>query len=210
MAVQVERNALDDFCMHLFRALDSLGLLPRQLSAKPTEFEKYPRLLLGSIQRYNDVVAGYLEWESRLLRAAEYRKDKHYPKLEMLRQWMTANEKLFANKTNMQHLKSSLYARVFQYLYPRRVLVNAYCLKHKGKEDALSQEILSCEFPHSMVEEVKKIREIYREEWETIVEDARQTLQENAAYYRKVLSGKEPIETETEAAEALEMNNEEE
>jgi len=125
MAVQVDRQTLDEFCPHLFRVLDGLGLLPRQLRAKPTEFEKYPRLLFGSIQRYNDVEAGFREWESRVLRAAGYRKEERYPEMEALRQWMAEHAALFTNKTNMQHLKSSLYARVFQYLYPRRVLVNA-------------------------------------------------------------------------------------
>ncbi len=59
MALQINRQELDEFCPKLFRLLDSLGLLPRQLWAKPNEFEKYPRLLLGSIQRYNDVEAGF-------------------------------------------------------------------------------------------------------------------------------------------------------
>lgn len=204
MAVQVDRKTIDEFCPRLFRALDGLGLLPRQLSAKPTEFEKYPRLLFGSVQRYNDVEAGFKEWEGRVLRAAEYRREERYPELEALRQWMVEHAALFANKTNMQHLKSSLYARVFQYLYPRRVLVNAYCKRHQGNEGALTPDFLAHEFPDSVAETVKKIEETYQNDWDAIVGDARRALLKNAQYYRKVLSGKEPIETPPETTEELE------
>ncbi|MBN1921515.1 MAG: hypothetical protein JW892_09735 [Anaerolineae bacterium] len=211
MAIQVDRELLDELCPRLFRALDGLGLLPRQLSAKPTEFEKYPRLLFGSIQRYNDVEAGFREWESRVLRAAEFRREKHYPELEALRRWMAERATLFTNKANMQHLKTSLYARVFQYLYPRRVLVNAYCIMHQGNMEALTPEFLERELPGSGVEAIHKVQATYQSEWETIVADARQTLLDNAAYYHKVLSGKGSVETERELSdEALETNQEEE
>lgn len=210
MAVQVDRETIDDFCPRLFRTLDGLGLLPRQLSAKPTEFEKYSRLLFGSIQRYNDVEAGFREWESRVLRAAEYRREDHYPELEALRQWMAEHASIFTNKTNLQHLRSSLYARVFQYLYPRRILANAYCVKHQGTEEALAPDFLDREFPGSVETEVQKVQETYQAEWKTIVADARRTLEENAAYYRKVLSGKEPVETPPEVPEETAVTPEEE
>lgn len=210
MAVQVDRKSLDQFCPRLFQTLDRLGLLPRQLSAEPTKFEKYSRLLFGSIQRYNDVEAGFREWESRVLRAAGYRLEERYSELETLRQWMTEHADLFTCKANMQHLKSSLYARVFQYLYPRRVLVNAYCLHHKGNEDALTPDFLESNFPGSVDTAVEKVREIYQAEWETIVADARRALLENAAYYRKVLSEKESVGTPLEVVEETEINHEEE
>lgn len=210
MAVQVDRKEVDEFCPRLFQALDGLGLLPRQLRAKPTEYEKYPRLLFGSIQRYNDVEAGFREWESRVLRAAEYRKETRYPELEALRQWMAGHATLFANKTNMQHLKSSLYARVFQYLYPRRVLVNAYCLKHRGNEGALAQDFLTHAFPDSVEGEVQKLQATYQAEWGIIVADALKTLLDNVPYYRRVLGGKEPVETPLEFITEPETNSEEE
>lgn len=210
MAVQVDRKLLDEFCPRLFQTLDRLGLLPRQLSAKPTEFEKYSRLLFGSIQRYNDVEAGFCEWESRILRAAGYRLEERYPELETLRQWMVKHTDLFTSKANMQHLKSSLYALVFQYLYPRRVLVNAYCLHHKGNDDALAPDFLENNFPDSVKAVVDKLQETYQTEWETIVADARRTLLENTAYYRKVLSGKEAVETPPEVVEESEINQKEE
>jgi hypothetical protein len=210
MAVEVDREKLDEFCPRLFRALDGLGLLPRQLRAKPTEFEKYPRLLFGSIQRYSDVEAGFREWESRVLRATEYHREERYPELEALRQWMARNASLFNNKTNMQHLRSSLYARVFQYLYPRRVLVNAYCLKHQGNEGSLAPDFLASAFPGSVAGEVQKVQTTYQAEWETIVADARKALLENTAYYRKVLSGKDLAVTPPESIEEPEIRSEEE
>jgi len=211
MAVQVDRKTLDEFCPRLFRALDNLGLLPRQLSAKPTEFEKYPRLLFGSIQRYNDVEAGFREWESRVLRQdeAQYRKVEQYPELEALRQWMAQHADLFTGKVNMQHLRTSLYARVFQYLYPRRVLVNAYCFKHKSNLEALTPEFVARALPDSVSEVVQKVQEAYQAEWEMIVADARKTLLDNAAYYRKVLSGKESMETVPDTAEESDTNSQE-
>jgi hypothetical protein len=195
MAVKVDREPLDEFCPRLFRVLDKLGLLPKSLRDKPTAYEKYPRLLFGSIRRYNDVEAGFKEWESRVLRVAEFRKEEHYPELEALRQWMVKHADLFGNKANMQHLASSLYARVFQYLYPRRVLVQAYCLKHQGNLEALSADFLARQLPGSVADVIQKLESTYESEWDTIVADARQAVLENNAYYRKVMSGKEPLET---------------
>jgi hypothetical protein len=193
MALHVDREELDTFCPMLFRTLDGLGLLPQSLSAKPNEFEKFPRLLFGSIQRYNDVEAGFKEWEGRVLRDAPYRKEEHYPNLEALRRWMVQHAGLFTGKANMQHLRTSLYARVFQYLYPRRVLANAYVGKHQGNLEAIKPEFLAERLPMSVEAEAQKIRETYSAEWETIVTDTRASLLANAAYYRKVLQGKEPI-----------------
>ncbi len=57
---------------------------------------------------------------------------------------------------------------------------------------------------------MQKVREVYQDDWDAIVADARQTLLENAHYYRKVLSGKEPIETSPETTEEFEPIEEEE
>jgi hypothetical protein len=211
MALNVNRKELDEFCPRLFRTLDELGLLPLNLrKAKPNELEKYPRLLFGSIQRYNDVEAGFKEWESRVLRQDEvqYRKEERYPSLDELRRQMAQNANLFTNKTNLQHLRTSLYARVFQYLYPRRVLVNAYCVKHKGNPAAIEPEFVAGSLPGSIEIEVEKLKQTYVGEWEAIAEDARVSLIANRGYYRKVLEGKEslpaseePVESEIEEIE---------
>jgi hypothetical protein len=193
MALQVDRTELDRLCPELFRTLDGLGLLPLQLWAKPNEFEKYPRLLFGNIQRYNDVEAGFKEWQSRVLRDAPYRKEEYYPELESLRQRMVQNAQVLTKKANMQHLRTSLYARVFQFLYPRRVLANAYCAKHQGDITAIEPKSVEQQLPASIEAEVHKLRETYGDEWEAILADARNSLIANAAYYRKVLIGKATI-----------------
>ena len=205
MALHIDRKELDEFCTKLFRTLDGLGLLPLQLYAKPNEFEKYPRLLFGSIQRYNDVEAGFREWESRVLRDAPYRKDEHYPELEALRQWIVQQTNVFTSKANLQHLRTSLYARVFQYLYPRRVLVNAYCAKHRGNSEALQPEFVERALPQSIETEIQKLLDIYGGEWEIIVADVRANLISSVAYYRKVMRGEEPVaQLELEAVETEE------
>lgn len=193
MALQVDREQLDEFCPRLFRTLDGLGLLPLQLWAKPNEFEKYPRLLFGGIQRYNDVEAGFKEWGSRVLRDAPYRKEECYPELEALHRWLMNNKDIFTRKVNQQHLRTSLYARVFQYLYPRRVLVNAYCVKQQGYPKALEPEFVEKALPQSVETEIQKLKETYSDEWVTIIADAKASLIANAAYYRKMLRGEEPI-----------------
>lgn len=193
MALSVNRQELDDFCPQLFRTLDNLGLLPLQLWAKPNEFEKYPRLLFGSVQRYNDVEAGYKEWESRVLRDAPYRKEERYPELEELRQWMAQHSDLFTSKVNIQHLRTSLYARIFQYVYPRRVLANAYCSKHQGNPEAIKESFVMQAMPESIEVEVQKLKEVYSDEWKNIIAATRVSLIANAAYYEKVLRGKEAV-----------------
>jgi len=207
VALSINHKELDEFCPRLFRTLDSLGLLPLQLWAKPTEFEKYPRLLFGSIQRYGNVEAGFTEWESRVLRHAPCRKEEHYLDLEALRQWMVQYAPLFNSKPNLQHLRTSLYARVFQYLYPRRVLANAYCVKHQGNPKAIEAEFIDKTLPDSISEEVKKLREVYSDEWDSIVADAKASLVANSAYYRKVLRGEESVapSEETKALESQEI-----
>jgi len=203
MAMNVNRQELDEFCPQLFRTLDGLGLLPLQLWAKPTEFEKYPRLLFGSIQRYNDVEAGFKEWESRVLRQDEvqYRKEERFPDLENLRRRMAQKANLFTSRGNLQHLRTSLYARLFQYLYPRRVLANAYCVKHKGNPAAIETEFVAEALPKSIEAEIEKLKQTYGDEWDAVVADARASLIANRGYYKKVLAGKEQLTTPKESVE---------
>lgn len=195
MALSVNRKELDEFCDRLFRTLDGLGLLPMSIGpdTKPHEYEKFSRFLLGSIKRYNDVETGFREWESRVLRQenAQYRKKELYPVLEQLRQWLAANSKLLVeNKVNLQHLLASLYARVFNYLYPRRVLALAYCVKHQGNSEAINREFLATALPNSVEQEVEKLRQTFMQEWDTIVADTKSAILANAQYYRSVLKGK--------------------
>lgn len=214
MALDVDREKMDEFYPKLFRLLDRLGLLPEDRvsirgtfypwhRAKPNEFEKYPRLLLGSIQRYNNVGAGFKDWESRVLRDAHYRKEEYYLDLETLRQWLMKNANLFAG-VNTQHLRTSLYACMFQYLYPRRVLANAYVFKSQQNRwlDALDPRVLDEKFPRVVETEIEKIRGAFSNDWGSIVDDARRDLLTNAKLYSRKLKGelKEEVLEEPEAS----------
>jgi len=236
MTLQLDPE-LNEFCPMLFRTLDTLGLLPRGLSYKrdasnrlqritPSEFEKYPRLLFGCIQRYNDVEAGFSEWESRLLREVESPtlREAHYHEIEQLRQWMVKRKEMFVKKSNLQHLRTSLYARVFQYLYPRRVLATSYCHVHKGNPDVVGkfnshieargsedrtsaladlERLLDSTFPDTVLDSVQKVRESF-DGWQSIVQDAKASLLLNARYYRRLLIGEEPsAPPEAEAVEEI-------
>lgn len=195
MALQIDREKLDEFCPKLFRLLDSFGHLPHSLRAKPNEFEKYSRSLFGKIQRNQDsegnrdVEAGFREWENTVLRRSPYQREENYLEIEDLRAWMVGNQEVFTKSANMQHLKSSLYARVFQYVYPRRVLANTYCQKHKGNVEAIKAEVLNQQFPASIEPEIQKLKETYADDWETIVADVRNNFRTKANYYHKALQG---------------------
>jgi len=190
-----------------------MGLLPSQLWAKPNEYEKYSRLLIGGIQRYNDIESGFKEWSGRILRDAYYRKKEFYLDLESLRQWMMGHSDMFKSKVNLQHLLTSLYARVFHYLYPRRVLANAYCEKYKNNTNILNKfrkyvtakspeekqnakaalkQILDETFPNTL-DSINKLKDVYQDDWETIVDDTKARLITNASYYHKMLHSEESI-----------------
>ena len=211
MALQIDREKLDEFCPKLFRLLDSFGHLPRSLRAKPNEFEKYPRSLFGKIQRNQDsegnrdVKAGFREWENTVLRRSPYQREENYLEIEDLRAWMVGNQEVFTKAANMQHLKSSLYARIFQYVYPRRVLANTYCQKHKGNVDAIKAEVLDRQFPTSIEPEIQKLKETYADDWEAIVADVYNNFTTKAKYYRSVLRGEiktdQPDDSETPDSE---------
>lgn len=218
MAINIDREKLDEFCSRLFRVLDNQGLLPRSLGWRrdasgklrkiaPTEFEKYPRLLFGVIQRYNDAEAGFREWESRVLRAVKSPnvREEHHPELTELRRWVVDNKEVFDKGANVQHLRTSLFARVFDYLFPRRALANAYCNAHKGAPRAIEPEFLERKLPDSIEADVQNLRRVYSdEEWKAIVADTRSSLIANAAYYRMVLGAEESVTLSAEEVEEVE------
>lgn len=186
---KVDTKELDEFCNLLFHALDQMGgdLLPFFLSKKPTSYEKYPRLLLGHIRYYNDVVAGFEEWAGKVLRDGdEYRRAEEYPELETLKIWLLDNRELFENrKDNLNHLKRSLYARAYEYLYPRRLLTTAYAKANQGNPDALEKEAIRTQFRQEVQTHIDELAEIYgdRDRLQKIVDDAEEFLISNRKRY---------------------------
>jgi len=186
---KVDTKELDEFCSLLFFALDQMGgdLLPFFLSDKPTSYEKYPRLLLGHIRYYNDVEAGYEVWAGKVLRDGnEYRRVGEYPELEKLKSWLLSNRALFENrKDNLNHLKRSLYARAFEYLYPRRLLTTAYAEANRGNPDALEEDAIRAGFRQVVQTQIDELAELYGEgvKLQKIVADAEEFLISNRKRY---------------------------
>lgn len=192
MPKKVDTEKLNEFCEILFRVLDRLGggredLLPLFLSEKPTSYEKYPRLLLSHIRYYNDVEAGFEEWKSKVLRDSnDYRKDEEYPEVLVLKKWLMENRSLFENhKDNLNHLKRSLYARVYEYLYPRRLLTGAYAEANRGNSEALEEDAIRSKFRQEVKSHIDKLSVVYGndEKLQKIIDEAEEYLIANRKRY---------------------------
>lgn len=190
MPRQVNTTELDEFCQLLFRTLDRLGgdLLPLFLSERPTSYEKYPRLLLGHMRYNDDVEAGFEEWKNKVLRdASDYRREKEFPELLTLKAWLVDHRSLFeGRKDNLNHLKRSLYARAYQYLYPRRLLTGAYAEANRGNPQALEEDAIRANFRQIVQPHIAKLTEVYGEgeRLQTIVAEAEDFLIINRHRYR--------------------------
>jgi hypothetical protein len=194
MPRQVNTAELDEFCGLLFRALDRLGgdLLPLFLSERPTAYEKYPRLLLGHIRYYDNVEAGFEEWKSKVLRdSSDYRREEEFPELLALKKWL------------LDHLKRSLYARAYEYLYPRRLLTGAYAEVSRGKPEALEEDAIRANFRQVVQPHIARLAEVYGEgeRLEKIVTEAEEFLIANRQRYRWKLREMETAATPEEVAE---------
>jgi hypothetical protein len=208
MPKKVDTEKLNEFCDQLFRTLDRLGgdredLLPLFLSEKPTAYEKYPRLLLSHIRYYDDVEAGFEEWKSKVLRDSnDYRRDEEYPELLALKKWMIENRALFENrKDNLNHLKRSLYARTYEYLYPRRLLTGAYAEANRGNPEALEEDAIKSEFRSEVKPHINRLAAVYgdSEKLQRIVDEAEEFLIANRKRY--VWKLKEMASSEAHATE---------
>jgi hypothetical protein len=207
MPRQVNTAELDEFCGLLFRALDRLGgdLLPLFLSERPAAYEKYPRLLLGHIRYHDNVEAGFEEWKSKVLRdASDRRKEEEFPELLALKAWLLEHRSLFeGRKDNLNHLKRSLYARSYEYLYPRRLLTGAYAEANRGNPDALEEDTIRANFRRVVEPHIAKLKEVYgeKERLEKIVAEAEEFLIANRQRYRWKLREMETAATTEEVPE---------
>lgn len=199
MPRQVDTAELDEFCHLLFRTLDRLGgdLLPLFLSERPTAFEKYPRLLLGFIACYDNVEAGFEEWKNKVLRdASDYRRQQEFPELLALKKWLREHRDLFeGRKDNLNHLKRSLYARVYEYLYPRRLLTGAYAEANRGRPEALEEEAIRANFRQVVQPQIARLEEVYGagERLQAVILEAEEFLVANRQRYRWKLREMEAI-----------------
>jgi hypothetical protein len=214
MPRQVNTAELDEFCQLLFRTLDRLGgkrdrdLLPLFLGgrdATPTAYEKYPRLLLGHIRYHDNVEAGFEEWKSKVLRdASDRRREEEFPELLALKKWLLEHRSLFeGRKDNLNHLKRSLYARAYEYLYPRRLLTGAYAEANRGNPDALEENVIRANFRKVVEPHIAKLKEVYGEgeRLQTIVAEAQEFLIANRQRYRWRLREMETATTTEEVVQ---------
>jgi len=214
MPRQVNTCELDEFCGLLFRILDHLGsdLLPLFLSERPTSYEKYPRLLLAHIRYYDNVEAGFEEWKSKVLRdASDYRREEEFPELLALKKWLLDHRDLFeGRKDNINHLKRSIYARAYEYLYPRRLLTGVYAEANRGNPDALEEDAIRTNFHQLVQPHIVKLAEVYGEgdRLKTIVDEAEEFLIANRQRYRWKMKEIEPEEVTEESAEIKEVTEE--
>lgn len=195
MPKTVDTKLLDEFCVILFRALDSLSggiggtdFLPFFLDERPNAYERYPRLLFDCIRNRNDVEAGYKEWATKILRDANaYQREKEFEQLLSVKQWLIEHRSLFENRTdNLAHLKRSLFFLSYDYLAPRRRLTTYYANANAGKPEALSAEVIKERFGEVTREERARLAKIYGEgeQIESIYHDALSFLLANNPRYR--------------------------
>lgn len=186
MAKDVPVEKLDEFCDLLFRAVDRADLLPRSLAKAPHAFEKYPRLLVGLLGRYKDVEAAFAEWETKALRSTHNsRRESVHPYFNAIRTWLVTpeNRRLFEGenrKDNVNHLKRSLFGRLYMWLYPRRRLVRAYAQAHGGDGEYFTNDAIADNF-QEILDRVQEETDITMSD--ATVADAQAILAAKRAYY---------------------------
>lgn len=188
MPKNINVEKLGAFCDHLFRALDHAGLFLPRLGEAAHAFEKYPRLLVGLLGRYENVEIGFSEWETRTLRGVDRQKrESVYPSFQVLRNWLVTSENrsLFEveelRKDTLNHLKRSLYGRVYAWLYPRRRLTVAYAQTHIGNQAQFELEAINRDFKTTTQPTQQELGDIVSK---SVIEDAREFLIAKRKYYQ--------------------------
>jgi len=213
----LDEKELSRLCYTVFRAMDVLGFLPLSLKSReatPSRLEKYPRLLLGYLQRYDDPIVAFKEWESKLLRdvrndEANFRKDKYFGVVGDVEKWLEDHRGVFngrGKKLIIQHLRGSLYARIFAYMYPRRAICSAVSEEMRDRKGSYEEALQKFDDIVTQSYELDRIKEIVGdEEWQIALNDAKQIFAEASGFYKKVIAGK----IEEEAEETIEIEEEE-
>lgn len=198
----LDERELDRLCYTVFKAMDVLGLLPLSIRSRettPSRLEKYPRLLLGYLQRYDDPIMAYKEWVSKLLRDvpnddANFRKDKYFCMLGDIEKCLEENRDAFKGRNKkliVQHLRGSLYARIFAYLYPRRAICFAVSDEVRDGKGSYEEALQKFDDIVDHAYELEQVKEIISDdEWRVAVEDAKQIFTESSAFFKKIISGK--------------------
>lgn len=189
MPKNIDVEKLDVFCDRLFRALDHADLFPIGLGEAAHAFEKYPRLLIGLLGRYDNVEIGFSEWETRTMRGVkEWKRESVYPFFCELRTWLVTSEnrnlleKQEHRKDTLNHLKRSLYGRVYAWLYPRRQLAVAYTQAHIGIQGQFEPEAINRDFETTSQSTQQELGDCVSK---SVTEDAREFLIAKRKFYQR-------------------------
>ncbi len=211
MTTKIDEQKVTKFTESLFSLIDNINLFPISLVSRestPTCLEKYPRLLFGFFRRYDNVDVAFNEWSSKLLRAVDNKKiwEERMLDLMNLKNWCIENRSLFEGpnkKIYLQHLRGSLFARLYQYLYPKRMICmtvskhikQEYLIPKGASDDQLKKELKEIietdeTFKKIMTKleevELKELKGIFND-WNERVKDARKFLLSRVFYYAKII-----------------------
>lgn len=212
MPKNIDVEKLDVFCDHLFRALDHANLFPTSLGEAAHAFEKYPRLLIGLLGRYDNVEISFSEWETRTLRGVvdKQKRESVYPYFRELRTWLVTSENRSLleeqehRKDTLNHLKRSLYGRVYAWLYPRRRLAVAYAQAHIGIQEQFKPEAINRDFETTSQSTQRELGDCVSK---SVIEDAREFLIAKRNYYKSWKPNQEIVDLDdNETALAEEAN----
>ncbi|PRX21209.1 hypothetical protein BX659_1327 [Orenia metallireducens] len=191
MGQKIDTQKLKAFTEDLFSQLVLIsGVFPKNFHKAPTEFEKYPRLLIKKILKYDaeegkDVLAGYREWSTKILHSAKGFYDKDKKKIaeitEEIKKSVVKNEKVLSKKSNLLYLKRSLFGWITEFLYPLYSLVEEINLNIEiYKEDEINQVKDS-----DKLNKIKQKFEDMNYDFEKNFEIAKEVLLNNTSYYKK-------------------------
>ena len=96
-------------------------------------------------------------------------------------------------KDALNHLKRSLYGRVYAWLYPRRRLTVAYAQAHLGNQVQFEPEAIKRDFDTTTQPTQQKLGNVVNE---SIIEDARELLIAKRSYYRSWKPNQESIDSD--------------
>lgn len=132
MGKEIQTEEFEQFVYQFFGELLLIdGVFPQGFGAKPTEFEKYPRLFIKNILKTNmkedkekkDVLAGFRIWSNKMLHS----RNDFYRGKEFITERMFEIKKLLVNdkykdilsdKNNLIYFKRSLFGWLSEFLYP--------------------------------------------------------------------------------------------
>lgn len=151
MGKEIQTEKFEQFVYQFFGELLLIdGVFPPGFGAKPTEFEKYPRLFIKNILKTNlkedeekkDVLAGFKIWSNKMLHS----RNNFYRGKEFITERMFEIKKLLvddeykdilSDKNNLIYFKRSLFGWLSEFLYPIYSLKKKIDLKKSNDRDKI-------------------------------------------------------------------------